>query len=199
MEDKLMLFTNKRLRLYIISIILVFLIMSCNLMSGINNSQNLLKAVTPTVETPLQTLQPSTANSNEIVFTEQDVVEWIKKFSSENPDVKLTDPVATLENGICKISAVIAPPTSSDGNSILQSLSGNVFLEIKIKVDENHHPIIEIQSLKFDAIDLPGFMLDQISALINQSLLSSMESELGDTTVNQVTIENGKIIISVTQ
>jgi len=194
-----MLLANKRLRLCIISIILVFLVMSCNLMSGIKNNQNLLKAITPTVETPIQTLQPSTGNSNEIVFTEKDVVDWINKFSSENPDIKLTDPVVTLENGICKITAVLAPPTSSDGNSILQSLSGNVSLEIKIKVDENHHPIIEIQALKFDAIDLPGFMLDQISALINQSLLSSMESELGNTTINQVTIENGKIIISVTQ
>jgi len=168
-------------------------------MSGIKKTQNLMKAITPTTETPLHTLQPSTGNSNEIVFTEKDVVEWINKFSSENPDVKLTDPVVTLENGICKITAVLAPSTSSDGNSILQSLSGNVSLEIKIKVDDNQHPIIEIQSLIFDAIDLPGFMLDQISALINQSLLSSMESELGDTTVNQVTIEDGKIIILVTQ
>ncbi len=145
-----MLITNKRLRLCIISIILVFLIMSCNLMSGINNTQDLLKAITPTAETSSRTLQPSSGNSNEIVFTEQDVVDWINKFSSENPDIKLTDPVVTLENGICKITAVLAPPASSDGNSILQSLSGNVSLEMKINVDENHHPIIEIQSLVFD-------------------------------------------------
>lgn len=194
-----MLSTNNRLRLSIISIILVFLIMSCNLLTGIKNAQDSLKAITPTTEATLENLQPSSGNSNEIVFTEQDVVEWINKFSAENPDIKLTDPVVSLENGICKISAVLAPPASSDGNPILQSLSGNVTLEMKINVDENHHPIIDIQSLMFDAIDLPGFMLDQISALINQSLLSSMESELGDTTINQVTIEDGKIIISVTE
>jgi hypothetical protein len=194
-----MLLTNKRLRLCIISIILVFLIMSCNLMSGIKNSQDSMKAITPTAKTPSQTLQPLTGNSVEIVFTEQDVVGWINKFSSENPDIKLTDPIVTLENGICKISAVLVPQTSNDGNPILQSLSGNVSLEMKINVDANHYPLIEIQSLKFDAIDLPGFMLDQISTLINQSLLSSMESELGETTVNQVTIEDGKIIISVTK
>ena len=194
-----MFLANKRLRLSIISIILVFLIMSCNLMSGIKNTQDLLKVITPTAEISLATLQPSTGNSSEIVFTEQDVVEWINKFSSENPDIKLTDPVVKLDNGICKISAVLAPPASSDGNPILQSLTGNVSLEMKINVDENHYPKIEIQSLIFDAIDLPGFMLDQISALINQSLLSSMESELGDTTVNSVTIADGKITIFVTE
>jgi hypothetical protein len=173
--------------------------MSCNLLSGNKNTQESLKVITPTEEATLENLPPSSENSNDIVFTEQDVVEWINKFSAENPDIKLTDPVVSLENGICKISAVLAPPASSDGNPILQSLSGNVTIEMKINVDENHHPIIDIQSLMFDAIDLPGFMLDQISALINQSLLSSMESELGDTTINQVTIEDGKIIISVTE
>lgn len=194
-----MFLVNKRLRLSIISIILVFLIMSCNLMSGIKNTQDLVKGITPTADISLATLQPSTGNSSEIVFSEQDVVEWINKFSSENPDIKLTDPVVKLDNGICKISAVLAPPASSDGNPILQSLTGNVSLEMKINVDENHYPIIEIQSLIFDSIDLPGFMLDQISALINQSLLSSMESELGDTTVNSVTIADGKITIFVTE
>jgi hypothetical protein len=168
-------------------------------MSGINNTKDLLKVITPTAEISLATLQPSTGNSSEIVFTEQDVVEWINKFSSENPDIKLTDPVVKLDNGICKISAVLAPPASSDANPILQSLTGNVSLEMKINVDENHYPIIEIQSLIFDAIDLPGFMLDEISALINQSLLSSMQSELGDTTVNSVTIADGKISIFVTE
>jgi hypothetical protein len=173
--------------------------MSCNLLSGIKNNQDLLKAITPTIETSLETLQPITGNSKEIVFTEQDVVEWINKFSSENSDIKLSNPVVSLENGICKISAVLAPPATSDGNPILQSLSGNVALEMKINVDENHHPKIEILSLVFSAIDMPGFMLDQISALINQSLQSSMEAELGNTTVNQITIEDGKIIITVTE
>jgi hypothetical protein len=191
-----MFYKNKRLLICIISIILVFLIMSCNLMSGIKNNQNLLKAITPTVES---TLQPITGNSKEIVFTEQDIVQWINKFSSENSEIKLTDPVVSLENGICTISAVLAPPATSDGNPVLHSLSGNVSLEMKINVDENRRPIIEIQSLLFDAIDLPGFMLDQISALINQSLQSSMEAELGNTTVNQITIKDGKIIITVTE
>jgi hypothetical protein len=194
-----MLQINKRLRLYIISIILIFLTMSCNLMSGIKNAKYSLKAITPTTEATLEMLQPSSENSNEIVFTEQDVVEWINKFSTENPDIKLTNPVVTLANGICKITAVLVPKATSDSNQILQSLSGNVSLELTINVDENHNPVIKIQSLKFDAIDLPGFMLDQVSALINQSLLSSMESELGNTTVNQVTIDDGKIKISVAE
>jgi hypothetical protein len=194
-----MLLAKKRLLISIISIILVFLIMGCNLMSGIKNTQDLLKTSTPTTETSIETLQPSSGKSSEIVFTELDVVEWINKFSSENPDIKLTEPVVELENGICKISAVLVPSASSDANPIFQSLTGNVSLEMKINVDENHYPIIEIQSLKFDAIDLPGFMLDQISGLINQSLLSSMESELGDTTINSVTIADGKITILVTE
>jgi hypothetical protein len=194
-----MLLTNKRLRLCIISIILIILTMSCNLMSGIKKAKDSLKAITPTTEATLETLQLSSGNSDEIEFTEQDVVEWINKFSTENPDIKLKDPVVILEDGICKITAVLIPVATSNSNPILQSLSGNVALELIINVDENHNPIINIQSLKFDAIDLPGFMLDQISALINQSLLSSMESELGNTTVNQVSIEDGKIIITIAE
>ena len=62
-----MLLTNKRLRLCIISIILIFLTMSCNLMSGIKNAQDLIKAITPTTEATLETLQPSSGNSSEIV------------------------------------------------------------------------------------------------------------------------------------
>lgn len=168
-------------------------------MSGIKKAKDSLKAITPTTEATLETLQLSSGNSDEIEFTEQDVVEWINKFSTENPDIKLKDPVVILEDGICKITAVLIPVATSNSNPILQSLSGNVALELIINVDENHNPIINIQSLKFDAIDLPGFMLDQISALINQSLLSSMESELGNTTVNQVSIEDGKIIITIAE
>ena len=185
------------LRLSIISIILIFLMMSCNLLSGIQNTQDSSKLITPTVITPAGNLQHSTGNNKEIVFTEEDVIKWINDFSAQNPDIKLTDPVVSLENGTCSISAVLLPSDSKGSNVILNSLSGNVSMELTIKVDENHLPMIEMQSLKFDAVDLPGFVLDQISALINQSLLSSIKSELGDTTINQIIIDDGKIAISV--
>ena len=90
---------HKRLRLSIISIILIFLTMSCNFVSALN-TKDLLK-VTPSPQNTFPTFTINWNVDNQIVFTEQDVSTGSINSHAQNPDFKLTDPAILISNGIC--------------------------------------------------------------------------------------------------
>ena len=93
----------------------------------------------------------------------------------------------------------LTPLGSGSGNPLYNSLAGKIDLEISLDLDNDKNPQIAIKSLKFDGVDMPGnYAIDQISAMINQSILSSMNLRInGRYHCNQITLRDGKITITL--
>ncbi len=187
-------FRSKALfRLSIISIILVILMISCRSIAKNDQNQN---TPTATMEYSDKSEQ-SFSSSQIIVLTESDVLAWILNFSTQNPDLNLSNPEVNLDNGLCLISADFEPVNNANGNSMFNTFSGRIDMEFTINVDSNNIPIVDVQNLKIEGVELPEFLLNQISGKINQSISSSLSAQLGGYTISDVIISNGKIFVTV--
>jgi hypothetical protein len=137
------------------------------------------------------------SNPQIIVFTESDVQSWILNFSTQNPDLNLSNPEVNLDNGFCLISADFEPVNNANGNSMLNTFSGRIDMEFTINVNSNNIPIVDVQNLKIEGVELPQFLLNQISGKINQSISSSLSAQIGGYTISDIIISNGKIIVTM--
>lgn len=183
--------------LCIISIILLFLMISCKATPGDNSGKESqdLKAIIPTSDVNFQ-IPPDGSNIYE--FTEEDVVSWMNDFSSQNPEITLSNLIVVLDDGICTISGVLEQKNTSS-NPLISSLAGKVLLVLSINTGENGQPSITLNSLSFDSVTLPEFVLDQISTMINESIQASIESDLEGGTIDRIQIDNGLIQILVSE
>lgn len=184
----------KLFRLSIISIILVILMMSCRAISLISDNSSKNAQITPTPEIPTVAIPTLTNMVNQIVFTEEDVKTWINELSTQNPDFKISDPQVSLQNGICTITGNLS---TSSTDPLYNLLSGKIDLQFSIRLDENNTPLVTIQSLKLNSTEMPQFVIDQISAMINTSIGSSISKELNGRSIKQITLGDGKIIITI--
>jgi hypothetical protein len=170
--------------------------MSCNLISAFTGTTTPeAKQVTTTPEISTLIVQTSGNSENQVIFTENDVTSWINDFSAQNADFKFNNPQVVINNGLCIISGDLIPVNSGNSNSIYNSLSGKIELQMAINLDKNNNPLIDIKSLKLNNDNLPGFVVDQFSGIINSSISSSISSELNGRSINQITLSDGKITI----
>jgi len=183
--------------LCIISIILLFLMISCKATTGDQSSKDSQELELKTFATD-EIFQMPPEGSNVFEFTEDDVVSWMNDFSSQNPDITLSNPVVVLDDGLCTISGVLEQKSTSS-NPLISSLTGNVLMVLSIVTGDNGQPSITLYSLSFDSVTLPQFMLDQIAGMINESIRSSIESDLEGRTIDQIQIDNGLILILVSE
>ncbi len=70
-------------------------------------------------------------------------------------------------------------------------------MEFTISVAVTNVPLVEVQKLTIEGMVLPQFVLDQISAKINQSISSSITTQLGGYKISDIIISDGKIIVTV--
>lgn len=187
---------TKWLRLSIISIIIIIPTISCNLISTLSTKAQEKTSASAIPAFPTETV-PAIANGNQIVFSEADVTGWINDFSAQNPDFELQDPQVLITNGICTISGNLVPKDSSNTTSLYNSLSGKLELQFGLTLDSSQNPVVEIKSLILNNESLPQFIVAEISKLINNSLSSSLSSELKGQKIEQVIMQDGKIIITL--
>jgi len=168
--------------------------MSCNFVSALSAKTI---QITPSPQITAPTIQVNWDVENQIFFTEMDVTNWIEVFSGQNPDFRISEPQVQIGDGLCSISGILTPVNSGNGNPIYNSLSGKIDLQLSLDLDNDKNLRVAISSLKLNDVDMPQFAIDRISDMINSSILSSLDSELNGRSINQITLSDGIITITL--
>ncbi len=181
---------KKPIQITIISIIIGLLVMSCNLVS---NFPGLSKNVPTSTAIPSASPEPISIEPTVIVvdnsitfsFTESDVLAWIEKYQTSNPDVALQNPSIKMDDGVAQISGIVDS----------EFISGDVLVTFTVDVSVDGSPIIAIDRMELGGMGFPQSTKDLFSTTINQSISQAMEEELDGRTIQNVTIDDGKMTI----
>jgi len=181
---------KKPIQITIISIIIGLLVMSCNLISNfpcLNKNVPTITSIPSASPEPI-VIEPTiiiATDSITVSFTESDVLGWINKYQSSNPNVALQNPSIKLDDGVAQIGGTV------DSGFI----SGDVLVTFTVDVSVDGSPIIAIDRMEIDGMGLPQSTKEQFSTTINQSISKAMEEELDGRTIQFVTIDDGKMTI----
>jgi uncharacterized protein YpmS len=182
----------------------VFILMFVLLLSVLACAQPMQKTETPPTRVPPSTedalalqAEVATASANfaetgnlSISLTEQQMTGFLIEGLSSQPDVMLTEPQVTLQDGQIQLSGKI--------------LFGKINVPVAIVLTpaiQNNALIVSVTSANFGIIPIPEKLLTQVTDLINKNLNQTLTMDGRQINVEKVEIANGimKIIGKATE
>lgn len=121
-----------------------------------------------------------------ITITQQQINSIIAAKMEEQPEQILTEPSVALTNGNMEVYGKI-----SQGG-----LSFKMKMVLKPTIDANGNPNLEVRDMSLSGIPIPDELKDQIGNLVDQAFREYLENQNNEFQVTNITIEEGKMIIT---
>ncbi len=137
-------------------------------------------------KTTLENALPKPGSLSTVTLTEQEITSWLSMGMKNSPDLPLRDVQVYLRDGVIQIWGLVMG--SADSTSAL--VIG------KINVDANGIPTIELESLQVGQQVLPGILLSQAEAWLNQFLSKSINTHMPGLQDMNINIGSGLITLS---
>jgi hypothetical protein len=183
--------TNYVKQIIIISSILILVGTSCRLTGAMFPGIAKTSATnTPNVENNESLIDPQPTieiapGSLTISFSEDDLLGWIKQYQDSQPEYSLQDASVKLDNGVAQISGKVESGL----------ISGTVDTSFTVSVSPEGTPVVGVESMKIGNMEVPEALRDQFAAAINNSITTSLVSEMNGRTIQSITIEDGRMTI----
>jgi hypothetical protein len=132
---------------------------------------------------------PQPGSLSSLTITEQQATSWLAMELKEQPDLPVSDVQVYLRNGKVQVWGMVNGSESATSALIVGTL----------EIDGEKQPYLTVESMQIGKQTLPGFLLSQIEAWINQSLAESIRENLPGLELVNVKIANGLVTLSGTR
>lgn len=131
--------------------------------------------------------QPGTMTS--VTVTEQQITSWLVMEMKNNPDLPLQDFQVYLRDGKVQIWGVVTGSQDSTSALVVGELT----------IGENKHPYFKIESMQIGQQVVPGLLLSQMEAWLNQSLSEAINEQAPGLALVSVKVTSGLVTLSGTR
>lgn len=143
------------------------------------------EAVGLEAKTTLENALPQPGSLNTLTLTEQQITSWLAMEMKNSPDLPLQDVQVYLQNGTIEIWGMV------DGSKGSTSALVTGMINLKAGI-----PSFEVTSLQIGQQKVPGILLSQAGAWINQMLSEKINEQVPGLQIMNINISSGLITIS---
>lgn len=129
---------------------------------------------------------PQPGSLSSVTLTEKQLTSWLALEIQNTPDLPLSDMHVYLQNDRIQLWCMVNGATNSTSALITGGLG----------IDSNKNPKFQIESIQIGAQPLPGMLVSQMEAWLNQFILDKIAQQSPGLQVMNVNVSNGLITIS---
>lgn len=131
--------------------------------------------------------QPGTMTT--VTITEQQLSSWLAMEMKNNPDLPLEDIQVYLRDGKVQVWGMVMGRENSTSALVVGELT----------INANRHPHFEIESMQIGQQVVPGALLSQMEAWLNQSLGDQINKQAPGLALVSVKVTSGLVTVSGTR
>jgi uncharacterized protein YpmS len=176
----------------VFAVLLILAGLACSLPGRSASTPTPVPTLIPTVDPQALEDQLATAaaqfnNTGQvtITFTEQQITTYVAQALAKQPDIPVSEPQVSLQNGQITVVAKV----------MVGKISGNGTLVFEPTVQDGKMNIT-VLSAKFGAIPFPNSALENITQTINKNITDIISVEGRSVQIESITIENGTMTVT---